>query len=54
MTEDDDCANPGDHALYKPIGGNPNNICECRTREVAAEAALFRVMRASRQPPGRW
>ena len=37
ITEDDDCANPGNRTVYVPIGGNMNNTCVCRTRAVAAE-----------------
>ncbi|MCY4304152.1 MAG: hypothetical protein OXC62_05140 [Aestuariivita sp.] len=32
ITEDDDCANPGDHTVYVPIGGNMNNTCKCITK----------------------
>ena len=32
ITEDDDCANPGDHRVYVPIGGNMNNTCVCITK----------------------
>ncbi len=37
IEEDDDCANPGNETVYVPIGGNMNNTCVCRTRQVAAE-----------------
>jgi len=37
IREDDDCANPGNRTVYVPIGGNMNNTCVCRTRQVAAQ-----------------
>ena len=33
IVEDDDCANPGEHTVYVPIGGNMNNTCVCITKD---------------------
>ncbi len=36
ITEDNDCANPGNRTVYVPVGGNFNTLCVHRTRAVAA------------------
>ena len=49
ITEDDDCANPGDRTVYVPVNGNMNNTCVCRTRAVAAELYPGSVKQANGQ-----
>ncbi len=49
IIEDDDCANPGNHTVYVPVGGNMNNTCVCRTRAVAAELYPGSVQQADGQ-----